>query len=325
MWDAIEHRLALLELLQRGVLRRRKTQAEAFAWLVELPWTRATGRHDQVRLVEDARADVLGLLDRVWPDWREAEARLTDNGVPPTPKGWRALGDAERAEAMPRLPERLNLHTALALLATHSKASMSQAIRDALGETELTRDGTVRLRPPPGLRLVAPSGQVIELDPIVQMLGEVAIPERAMLEGVWIEGDITAVLTVENLGAFQDLTAPDGWLVAFVPGWNTAAVRPLLAQLEGTAAWHFGDIDPNGLRVLAHLRQVRPDLGWFVPDFWQQYVEGHAQSGEWTEAPAVSVPEWVAALIEREQWLEQEVIVLDERLEEALRGLGALV
>ncbi len=48
MWDTAEHRLALLELLSSGVLRRRRAQADSFDALSELPWTRATGRRDEI-------------------------------------------------------------------------------------------------------------------------------------------------------------------------------------------------------------------------------------------------------------------------------------
>jgi len=70
---------------------------------------------------------------------------------------------------------------------------------------------------------------------------------------------------VENLGAFCDLPAVDGWLVAHVAGWDTATVQRLLPSLERVPVVHFGDLDPNGIRIYKHLRTMRPDLRWSCP------------------------------------------------------------
>jgi hypothetical protein len=39
------------------------------------------------------------------------------------------------------------------------------------------------------------------------VLAEVAIPERALMDGLHVEGALRAVLLVENLGAWRDLLA----------------------------------------------------------------------------------------------------------------------
>lgn len=63
---------------------------------------------------------------------------------------------------------------------------------------------------------------LVDLAAVASVFGEVAIPERAFNEGLSLEGTIGAVLLVENLGAWRDLPALDGWLFAHVPGWDTA-------------------------------------------------------------------------------------------------------
>ena len=70
IWENDYARLALLELLSRGSLKRRRTQLEAYDALAELPWTRATGRRDEIGVVEERRTELAGLIDRVWPAWR---------------------------------------------------------------------------------------------------------------------------------------------------------------------------------------------------------------------------------------------------------------
>ncbi len=64
MWETTEARLALLELLTGAGLKRRQAQTDAFEALAELPWTRATGRRDEIGLVEDRRHELVALLER---------------------------------------------------------------------------------------------------------------------------------------------------------------------------------------------------------------------------------------------------------------------
>ncbi len=314
MWETAEKRLALLELLWRGTLKRRHAQAGAFDALSELPWTRATGRRDEIGLVEDRRHELVALLERVWPAWREGLVELTARGLPPTPEGWGRLLDARRAGGLPELPERLNRRTAVALTAPHSKAALTEARRAALGETEATHDGTVRLRPPAGLVARARCGEV-DLAAVARVLGEIAIAERAFLDGLELVGNLRAVLLVENLGAWRDLPAPAGWLLAHVPGWDTATVAHLLGQVAGVPAVHFGDIDPNGVRIYRHLCERRPDLRWFIPGFWSELVDSHGLRAPWpSDLDLGAAPPLVRDLAARGLWLEQERIVLDPRV-----------
>ena len=321
MWSAIEDRLALLELLVGTRLKLRRSQAVAFTTLQELPWTRATGRRDEIELVEDRRFELVALIERVWPEWRDALAELTARGFPPTPDGWSRLRDAHRADAMPALPARINRHTAAALAAPHSKAPLTEARLAALGDVLPTHDGSIRLRPPPGLIARTNRGD-ISLSLVADLLGEVAIAERAFLDGMILEGPVRAVLLVENLGAWRDLQPPPNWLIVHVPGWDTASIAQLLRQ---TARWpiaHFGDLDPNGVRIYRHLRGMRPDLVWFVPAFWSELVELHALPTSWPDDLDVAdAPLLVQQLARSKKWLEQERVSIDERIAGELEAL----
>jgi hypothetical protein len=129
------------------------------------------------------------------------------------------------------------------------------------------------------------------------------------------------VLLVENLGPYRDLVAPAGWLVAHVPGWNTATLRLLLAQVRGVVVVHFGDLDPAGVRIYEHLRAIHPDLRWVVPDFWSERIGTHGLRGEWPpDLVVTAAPPLVRDLAARGLWLEQECIVLDPRLKAALES-----
>lgn len=318
IWESDNTRLALLELLSCGKLRRRRTQLEAYDVLAELPWTRATGRRDEISVVEERRTELAGLIDRVWPAWRDALADLVAAGLPPTPDGYGRLLDMERAAAIPELPERINRRTAASLTASHSKASLTEARRGALGEADPTHDGSIRLRPPAGLSARTANG-VVDLSGIAEVLGEVSIPERALLDGLAFDGTIRAVLLVENLGAWRDLSPPPRWLLAHVPGWDTATVGHLLDRVEGIPVVHFGDVDPNGVRIMLHLRRRAPNLKWFLPEFWFELAEARGLRAMWPRDIDLDfAPAQVRALAARGLWLEQERIVLDPRMADAL-------
>ncbi len=127
------------------------------------------------------------------------------------------------------------------------------------------------------------------------------------------------MLLVENLGAWRDLPAPTGWLLAHVPGWDTATVAHLLVLAPHVPFLHFGDLDPNGARIHQHLRERRPQLRWFVPDFWKEFIETHGMHATWPADLDLSVaPSLVLELARRGRWLEQERIVLDDRITAAL-------
>jgi len=323
IWESDNTRLALLELLSLGSLKRRRTQLEAYDALAELPWTRATGRRDEIGVVEDRRTELAGLIDRVWPAWRDVLADLVAAGLPPTPDGYGRLLDIERAGAIPELPDRINRRTAASLTASHSKASLTEARRGALGGTDTSHDGSVRLRPPAGLSARTATG-IVDLSGIATVLGEVSIPERALLDGLAFEGAIRAVLLVENLGAWRDLSPPPGWLLAHVPGWDTATVGHLLDRIEGIPVVHFGDVDPNGVRIMLHLRKRAPNLKWFLPEFWFELVDACGLSTTWPQDLDLAfAPASVRELAARGLWLEQERVVFDPRMAYALEAVLA--
>ena len=324
MWERDEDRLALLELIECGRLRRRKGQLDAWDQLEHLPWTRTSGRRDELILAPERSGPIIELLDRVWPTWREHAAALREAELLPTPRDWQALQDRQRAAELGELPPRLNRRTATAAVGPDSKATLNERRIMALGDTQLTRDSAVRMRPPRGMRLRRDAA-VFEADELAELLGEVTITERALRDGTRIEGRVEAVLTVENLGPFEDMPLPEGWLGVHVPGWNTATLDLVLDHLDATPLIHFGDLDPAGVRIIRHLRGRWPRLRWFVPELWREYLARGGQRMDWpAELDLGDAPELVRELREQGLWLEQELIVLDPRLVGALeRSLGA--
>jgi hypothetical protein len=163
----------------------------------------------------------------------------------------------------------------------------------------------------------------VDLAAVGAVLGEVAVPERALKDGLAFEGTIRAVLLVENLGAWRDLPELDGWLLAHVPGWDTATVVQFLDCLgQHMPVIHFGDLDPNGVRIFLHLRERRRDLQWFVPSFWQDSIESRGLRGPWpADLDLRDAPELVRKLADCDLWLEQEPLVVDGRTVNALEAM----
>ena len=203
-------------------------------------------------------------------------------------------------------------------MAEHTKVQLSAEQRAAVEAVRTTRDGVVRLRTPSGMRLrvgQAELGLALWMDSV----GEVALPERAVAAIEVLEPP-RAVLTVENLAAFVDLPAPPGVAVVYVPGWDTRLAVRLLRALASTPRLHFGDLDPAGVEILAHLRRELGPTAWFVPPCWRPYARTHAlpTGTPWAALPP-DAPQWVRTeLVERARWLEQEPLLLDDALGPAL-------
>ena len=319
MWERDENRLAVVELVHTERLKRRENQREAWEWLAQLRWTKATGRRDELALAAGMRSEIEEVLDRRWPEWRGARTRLVEAGLPVTHEGWKALQDTERAGRAGTLPRRLNAKTAAAYVGPHSKAGLTDARRTALAGSEVTRDGIVRLRPNNGLMLEAADRRV-DASMFVDIAGEVVLNERALRDGTRLTGvRPSAALLVENLGPYVDVPAPDNWMVIHVPGWNTATATLVMDQLDGIPILHFGDLDPQGAEIVSHLRRQYPRLRWVVPEFWKECVPDRALKRPWPrDLDLTGAPTLVHELKDSRLWLEQETITLDPRLPGAI-------
>ncbi len=318
-WSDEAHRLSLLELVQRGALSRRRSREALIEQLLDCGWVRQGPRADEVLLSERRRGDVCALLDRIFPGWQATAEALSAADLPPTAAGLKALHRSRRAAAV--LPERLNRRVAMSLLAEHSKVDPAGLAGSQ--QLTLTRDSAVRLRPNDGL-LITRAGRSLDARALAQVQGELLLTERALSSGTALSGRLPrGILSVENLGAYIELPAPDWLLVLYVPGWDTPAARLLLSQLPDVPAAHFGDLDPQGLAIVEHLRRERPTLRWFIPSFWADELGDAAPlTADWTGvSDRRELPALVRTLAERGLWLEQERIVLHPELPAELEQL----
>lgn len=184
MWDRSLHRIALLELAITGKLNKRQDQEEAWNELHALRWARRASRQHELVVADEHRGKIEDLLGKMWPGWRSIAADLIARGLPPTRRGLQQLEDLQRQATLTApLPQQLNQRTATAAVGPHSKAVLTEQRRLALGDTDLTRDGIVRVRPHAGLQLRR-ADALLPLEAHRNVLGEVALPERALQSGL---------------------------------------------------------------------------------------------------------------------------------------------
>lgn len=322
MWHEPDHRIALLELLQTGKLTRRSAQVDAWQELLALGWARRTERATELALVSTFRANVERTLDVCWPGWRTIREELLGRGLPPTSAGLHQLDGQYRAERAGALPHRLNHRTAAAALAVHSKARVPATAQSLLEARVVTTDYLIRLRGCRGM-VLRREGILSDAAELERTQGELVLTERALLDGTTLVGHPEAILLVENVGAFVDLSPAQGWLLVHTPGWDTQGARRLLEMFPEIPVLHFGDLDPDGFAIHCHLREVRKDLLWVVPEWVADYLSTNGLATKWPSTPALaSAPPLIQKLARDGLWVEQEAIVFDNRLWPWLRQVS---
>ncbi len=325
-WSCPDHQWTLLALLQQGEVTRNKGNAALLDWLQGAGWIGQGPKRELLRLVLARRAEIAARLDALWPQWRADLAALEREGLPCDPAGLRRL--RRRRLPLRRPPARIHRKTWTARFGAHSKAGVPD--EHPPEGIALTDDDLLRLRPNQGLALRLRDGTQAECAHWALPLGELVIPERALERGLVLAGTRPRwIMTVENLGAYLDLPAPEDALVIHQPGWNTRLAARLIALLPaGLPWWHFGDLDPKGLAIFASLGDAAAKPRHFVPAWWRDYLETHALAltGDWPQAQDRSADAQGSELIQRLRamglWLEQEAILLDPRLIEALACLS---
>lgn len=102
----------------------------------------------------------------------------------------------------------------------------------------------------------------------------------------------------------------------------TTSRTDAIERLGHVPVIHFGELDPNGVRILQHLRGLRPDLRWFVPEFWAELLDTKGLPGAWPDDLDLGEPPaLVHELATRGLWLEQESLAIDPRTTTALEGM----
>jgi hypothetical protein len=306
-WRNPQVRAALLALQEYGEITHRRGLAALIEHLENLGWLLPGARRDRFYLSETGKTCLPDLLNQVFPDWREVLENLKTRNLPLSDKGLAQL--KQSARNLPPLPRRLHHKTWAALSSAHSKATPAPN-PDA---PQLTQDNLLRVRPNRGLQLRS-GANLMDCDAVSLVLGEISLPERALLDGLKPLGRMPgALFTVENLGAFVDMTKPDDICLIFQPGWNTPLSLDWVRRFPAETPWYqFGDLDPEGIEIYLHLKQKadRPVHLWIAQDVEKDFEHFTLPvTSPWMPAHRGIHP-IIDRLIAMNYWLEQEAFCL---------------
>ncbi|MDO2947217.1 hypothetical protein [Aeromonas simiae] len=175
------------------------------------------------------------------------------------------------------LPTPVNLRLLAALYRRHGGNgrplfSPDEEVRFAEQGVELCRDRLLRLRTSLPLSLFFQGGRLVDGAPLLEALGEISLPERALpgLGKIISNGEpLTRLITTDRTGVFTALPLPPDTLLAWLPPGGHELIAPLFAALPATVSWsHLTDLEPAGLertRTLAE-RIGRPLSCWLPTD-----------------------------------------------------------
>jgi hypothetical protein len=311
---AWERLVLLLRLLLDGRAAADTNPDREAASLVRLGWARCEGR----LLVAVDTAELATRLERVSPGILAVAQQVRELGLDPfDPAGYRLA--ARAAQVMPPLPVALSRKVASAILTPHSKHPLSEGAAAKVGIARLLPDGLFRARTATPLEFVAANGMSVDVARLTAGLGEAALPDRFLDRCERMIGILSAVVFVENSGAFTELPLPAGFLALHPPGSDVGAAR-VLRLLPGVPIIYFGDWDQRGreaaARVQREARLAGSPFRWLCPLWLADYFTRYAMAVKKTpwKRPFDDLPDPVQWLANRAMWIEQEAVVLDERL-----------
>ncbi|MFO6423531.1 Wadjet anti-phage system protein JetD domain-containing protein [Motilimonas sp. KMU-193] len=272
---------------------------------------------------------------RYWlnPQGKAFITRQLENATPPVCHD----PEADIQSLNIHLPSMVNRHVIQALLKKDAKQGLDQADLALLEDTQVTptRDDTLRLRSAHGFSLYLSQGHLLDLSSFFSVSNECVLAERLVSQVTKLlpgETSFTHVITVENLGAFIEIELKPQCLFVYAPGHHTELAEHIVKTLPANVTWvHFGDLDQTGIDIGLRLaeklnRPYKPLLPRNLAEISRYY--GRAlQNEQQTEQGQLSTSKrgkvgWkietlgpelaarLAPLIEKDRWLEQEVIVL---------------
>jgi len=323
MIETATNAIAYLLLIRCGTISITKGNKQLVERCLNLSWCRKTTRKNEVEVTQLGLQQIPDFLDRNWSDWRDIEQEVREKSLPLTLESIVELECRKKSEGV-LFPRYIHHKTASCIAGIHSKSGAAKPLfADKLKDCTLTTDQVLRIKANKGLVLTA--GNELLCDDIMRVLGEVCIPERSFLHGMRVSGEMPrTVFTIENRGAFVDFpVARDDLLLIHCPGNDTPlALRFLCLMPKDISVFHFGDLDSKGLEIASRLKKYIPqNLHLFVPSFWNEYAnEKTVGTKNWENCKEDFIQEHpiIANLRQAGRWLEQERILCDCRLIDAI-------
>jgi hypothetical protein len=281
-------------------------------------------RYNHYQLVAHRLAEYHSYLTSGWLDYADYAHHFTKDE--PLSLNVASLRTLRRAVLeMPATFSRLNCKTWSAWVRAHSKSGYANPPE---GLT-LTADDILRVRANDGLCRSSQGGDVFDLEICQRLAHETVLPERAFTVAWTLMGILPdLILTVENLDAFVDIQNPANCLLLLSPSWNDNLAKQFISRLPENIPWlHFGDIDPNGLRIgKAFTAGTRKPEIW-IPRAAAVLLGTHslAPVEPWSfdeEDYPILGNETLRSLVQSNGWLEQESMLL---LPGFFRGIAGLL
>jgi hypothetical protein len=310
-----------LRLILDGEVRTRAAWSEELDALCRNGWAYRIDRSGRrVAPRAEALPDIEVRLERLAPGLLSVARSLREaGGNPYDPDAYRI---ARRGEVL-RMPAKVSRKVASATLGRHSKAALSPEVLEKHGIDALLGDGCLRFRCASDLRAQGPRG-VLDIGAVAEIAGEASLPERFLNEIDRLDGTPRLAITVENAGAFLEMPIPEGAIMILAPGSDTVLAGRFVAKLApGIPLVHFGDFDPRGLEAAERMARAAPGrrFAWLLPPFLDDYALTH-----WLRLADVTWPARAAGirslntLVKAGCWMEQEAMVLDVRLPDAIEA-----
>lgn len=314
----IDRLLPYVKLLHNGDLLSSPSTKSIAEKCLKLRWAQLTRRKNIITITDLGREAIPTFLTNQWPEWKEYSDMLIAAGQALSVDGIRLFEQQKKAAGLV-LPKMIHHKTLASICGKHSKTGVSKSLEKIAEESLITTDQMLRLWANKGLIVSYGEGEKLSCDNIMNAFGEIAIPERAFINGFNLEGTLPKVImTVENRGSYVDFPVKyDSLMLINCPGDDTSlAIRLLNLLPPGIPCYHFGDLDPKGLAIAERLgNSVKQRVSLFIPSFWQEYVgELYTGAKEWNDLnSSFGASVIVRQLSTQGKWLEQERIMLDDR------------
>lgn len=297
--------VTLGRLIELGIIKLSTRNNQLIKRLEVARWIEPTGRKGEWRLRDGALSKIADRIDILLPCWQQEFKFLRSLDLDPLePRSIESLAMLRKNQVAVGMVNRRNWNAATGLGPKHSSQKQASAT--------LTKDWVMRFRPNAGLYGIFDTNK-IDLWKLSETLSECIIPERLWLRFERFEGVLPSlIISCENLGAYVDLVVPDSAMVIYAPGADIETAAELLRHFPHTDWIHFGDVDPDGLKIAENLaKEVSRQLHFFVPSFAEEYLPGRPVKTPWAEIPDTNV---FRKLRRSRTRLFQEVFMLDPRL-----------
>lgn len=323
-WDNDALHSAALKLLLLVVVTRNRVTTSLLDELEELGYIAPGRGMNEFFLLVQYQEKFRQYLSPRWSEFAAAEAAFSARPEAISPEALRQLRRANLN--LPIGITQVNRRTWSAWAGAHSK---SRHCSPPEGIT-LTSDEALRLRANAGLQFVGQDDVLLAANACQQMFGEVIIPERGLARDWHVAGVLPKlILTVENIGAYIDLSIPEWMMLVHAPGRNTALATRFIDRLPVEIPWaHFGDLDPAGFDIALSIHgqnSSRKPVPW-IPSLTRELLETHTLPLEMNWRVHLLPPDLIENpvlrwLILHNRWLEHEAAVLLPGFVDELRYL----